>query len=93
MHRVVWTREAEADLGHILAYYDDQAGPSVAESVFLRIRDELASLRQFPERCRPGRVAGTRELVIRRLPYIAVIHVAKAQVTVLAVVHTARKFP
>ena len=40
-----------------------------------------------------GRVAGTRELIIPRLPYIVVIQVKADKVFVLNVVHTARQYP
>lgn len=93
MHRVVWTANAEDDLERLLAYYLNEAGIEVAESVHQRLREQVGSLKLFPERCRPGRVPGTREFVLARLPYIAVVLVDHKQVTILAVVHTARKFP
>ncbi len=93
MARVVWTEAAERDLDDILAYYVDEAGPEVAQAVFTRLREQVGSLRMFPHRCRPGRVAGTREYVLHRLPYIAVVKVQGDTVAVLALVHTARKYP
>ena len=50
-------------------------------------------LKQFPEHVRPGRVVGTRECVIVRLPFVAVIQVQGDRVIVLNVLHTARKYP
>lgn len=93
MADVFWTEGAEQDLEDILAYYLTEAGIEVAQSIFLRIRTAVQSLREFPERTRTGRVAGTRELVIARLPYIAVIQVERERVLVLNLIHTARKFP
>lgn len=93
MFHIQWTLEAEQDLEHILLYYVDQAGLRVAEAVYNRIREQVGRLDTFPESTRPGRVPGTRECVIGRLPYIAVIDVADDVVTVLSVVHTAREFP
>ena len=90
---VLWTPGAEQDLVEILAYYLREAGESVARSIFHRIRAEVEALKDFPERTRVGRVAGTRELVIARLPYVAVIQVEGERVLVLNVIHTARKFP
>ena len=40
-----------------------------------RILDALQLLELFPESGRPGRVEGTRELVVPRLPYIVVYQV------------------
>ena len=93
MARVIWTEAAERDLDTILAYYVEEAGLDVAQAVFSRMREQVGSLRMFPHRCRPGRVAGTREYVLHRLPYIAVVRVVDDSVAVLALVHTARKYP
>ena len=93
MFKINWTEEAEQDLENILLYYLDQAGLRVAEAVYNRIRDQVGQLDTFPESTRVGRVPGTRECVISRLPYIAVIDVGHDTVTVLSVVHTARKYP
>ncbi len=93
MHRVVWSEKAEADLENVLAHYLDDAGSEVATMVYQRIREQVGSLKLFPERCRPGRVTGTREYVLTRLPYIAVVVVDDDHVTIVALVHTARKFP
>jgi plasmid stabilization system protein ParE len=93
MFKIQWTAEAEQDLEDLLLYYVDRAGLRVAEVVYTRIREQVARLRTFPESARPGRVPGTRECVISRLPYIAVIEVGSEIVTVLSLVHTARKYP
>lgn len=42
---------------------------------------------------RPGRVDGTRELVIHRYPYILVYRVTSDTVDVLSVYHDARAWP
>ena len=93
MFKVEWTDEAERDLEDILFFYLEQAGHWVAESVYSRIREQVGSLETFPERARPGRVLGTREFVVSRLPYIAIVHVGDDAVTVLNLIHTARKYP
>ena len=90
---VIWTQRAEQDLENILAHYLDEAGLQVAQSIYVRIRAQVQSLQQFSQRTRIGRVAGTREQVISRLPYIAVLQVEGDKVFVLNVVHTARKYP
>lgn len=93
MFAVQWTQEAEEDLDNILLYYLENAGELVAESIFGRIHAQVGSLQMFPERCRIGRVPGTKEYVISRLPYIAVVKIEPGTVWVLNVIHTARKFP
>ena len=90
---VQWTSRAEQDLEDILLYYLSEAGVQVAHSIYVRIRASVQSLQQFPERTRIGRVAGTRECVIARLPFIVVIQVQEDKILVLNVAHTARKYP
>ncbi len=93
MFTVQWTLEAERDLDEILAYYLEHAGMGVAQDIYARIKAQVGSLTMFPHRCRPGRVADTKEYVITRLPYIAVVDIGEDTVYVLSVVHTARKYP
>ena len=90
---ITWTQRAEQDLENILAHYLNEAGLQVAQSIFVRLHAQVQSLQQFSQRTRIGRVAGTRELIIPRLPYIVVIQVKADKVFVLNVVHTARKYP
>ena len=90
---ITWTQRAEQDLENILAHYLNEAGLQVAQSIFVRLHAQVQSLQQFSQRTRIGRVAGTRELIISRLPYIVVIQVKADKVFVLNVVHTARQYP
>lgn len=93
MFKVDWTASAEADLESILIYYLQEAGLRVARTIFVRIKEQIGSLKLFPNRCRPGRVPGTKEYVLHRLPYIAVVHISEDTVSILNVIHTARKYP
>ncbi|MDT3672440.1 MAG: type II toxin-antitoxin system RelE/ParE family toxin [Aromatoleum sp.] len=92
--RIVWTRAALDDLEEILAYYFREAGPATAEAVSRRLISQIESLAPFPERIRESdRIPGARELVIRRLPYIAFVKISADAIVILNLVHTARKFP
>lgn len=92
--RIVWTAEALDDLENILVHYYGAAGPATAEAVQGRIDSQVEQLRDFPVRIRESdRVAGARELVIHRLPYIAFVRTLTDEIQVLNIVHTARKFP
>lgn len=93
MCKIYWTSEAELDLENILLHYLDPAGSDVAESIYIRIKERIGELKNFPERARPGRVPETREYVISRLPYIAIVHIKANTVSVLSLMHTARKYP
>jgi len=50
-------------------------------------------LHSFPNRGRPGKKPGTRELVVRPLPYIVVYQVSEDVVYVVRILHGAQKWP
>ncbi len=56
------------------------------------IEGKVAHLSANPKRCRPGRVKGTRELIVRP-NYIVIYAETPETVTVLPVLHAARKWP
>ena len=60
--------------------------------VDLRIREQAHALRDFPSAGRPGRVRGTRELVIDRTPYIVAYRVRGDEVFILRVLRGARSW-
>lgn len=51
------------------------------------------ALNQYPERGRPGRIFGTRELVISGYPFIVPYRVRRNEVQILRVFHTSRQLP
>ena len=85
--------EAEADLLSIVETIAADGGTVVARRVYDRIRTALLPLDRFPLMARAGRVAGTRELTIPGLPYIAVYEPEADGVIVLAIIHGARLWP
>jgi toxin ParE1/3/4 len=64
-----WLDDALADTAEIYRHIADD-DPRAAARMVERIRAAVRSLRQMPQRGRPGRWRGTRELVIARTPYI-----------------------
>ena len=50
-------------------------------------------LTRHPDMGRPGRVPGTRELVLPHFPYIIPYRVKAQRVEILRVFHTSRKWP
>lgn len=90
--RVRWTKPALANLDEIQTYIaleSPAAAHRLVHDLFERTRLGLGS---SPEMGRVGRVGRTRELVFADLPYIVVYRVTDG-VDVLAVVHTARRWP
>jgi addiction module RelE/StbE family toxin len=87
-----WSIFAEADREAIFDYIEADS-PQAAITVDDRIREQTEGLMKFPELGRPGRVDGTRELVIQRTPYIAAYRIAGNTIRVLRVLHGAQIWP
>jgi len=66
----VWSPEAIADLAALRACIAKDS-PAAAQRVALRVMESVEMLlSENPDVGRPGRVPGTRELVISRTPFI-----------------------
>jgi toxin ParE1/3/4 len=91
--RLRWTRLAEFDLDEI-AEYIGQDSPAAAARIVLELIDQVeALLPGHPAIGRPGRVLGTRELVVGNLPYIIAYRVRDKDLQILRVLHTSRAWP
>ena len=64
-----------------------------AEKQLKLITRAVEQLANFPEMGRPGRVGGTRELVIQGTPYIVAYRLKGTTVRILALLHGARRWP
>ena len=73
--------------------YIAEENKEAAYQVLIQIQAAADSLALHPEIGRPGRVEKTRELVITGLPYILPYYIEKNEVRILAVIHSARKWP
>jgi toxin ParE1/3/4 len=91
--RLRWTRQAVEDLLHIRAWIAAEERPGTAEVVADRIEKSTLLLRRHPEAGRPGRIKGTRELVVPKTPFLIPYRIAGDSVDLLAVLHGARKWP
>jgi toxin ParE1/3/4 len=90
--RVRWLRRALLNLDHE-AIYIAQENPKAAAEFVLLMRDSALMLLQQPNLGRPGRIPGTRELVVANFPYILPYRVRNDTVEILRIFHTARKWP
>ena len=86
-----WKTSAVADLMAIVDYISDD-NPDAALALMDEIQGKVEQLPANPKRCRPGRVNGTRELVVRP-NYIVVYTETPTMVTVLRVLHAAQMWP
>jgi toxin ParE1/3/4 len=89
---VIWRTEAMEDL-EAARNYIAQDNPAAAERLFDRIMTTVDRLQDLPSMGRPGRVAGTRELVVPRTPYIVAYFITGDHLEIAAVLHGARQWP
>ena len=89
---VRWLRRALENLDDEAAYIAKDS-PQMAAEFVKHLRESAAALADQPNMGRAGRIAGTRELVIKRFSYILPYRVRDGAVEILRVFHTARKWP
>jgi toxin ParE1/3/4 len=90
---LVWSPEAIEDLASLRAYIE-QDDPAAAQRVVLRIIHSVEDLlSENPEMGRPGRVPGTRELVVPRTPFVVPYRLQGKTMQILRVYHGARRWP
>jgi addiction module RelE/StbE family toxin len=93
MPQLDWSSEALTDLQELRDYIADR-NQTAAASVFLRIVEHAGSLVEQPKLGRPGRVRGTRELVVPGTPFIIAYTVLDHDaIRILGVRHGARRWP
>ena len=90
--QIRWTQKANRNLDDVEAYIA-QDNPDAAIRMVLKIIRVVEQLLQRPALGRPGRVHGTRELVITGTPFIVPYRVRGEVVEILAVLHGAMKWP
>jgi toxin ParE1/3/4 len=90
--RVRWTSPAREQFISAYEYIAEENRAAAARTAD-QIWESTQLLARHPMAGREGRVAGTRELVIRGTPFVVAYRVKKNEVWVLAVIHGARKWP
>ena len=91
MPELEWLEAARADLLAIVDYISDD-NPDAAQRLKDDIEAKAAQLRAFPRLYRPGRVEGTREMIVWS-NYIIVYQEDAFAVRVLRVLHAAQQWP
>ena len=91
--RVRWLRKARLNLDSIYAYIA-QDNPQAASRVIQQIVERVDDLAANPnlDTSRPGRVAGTRELVIPP-SYIIPLHIKGGALQIIGVFHARQRWP
>jgi len=89
---VRWSPEAAADYTAIVRYIR-QDNASAALRVARAIYNAIARLNTFPNRGRPGKIDGTRELPLTSLPFVVVYRVTENAVEIVRLLHGAQRWP
>ena len=90
--RIVWSRRAIRHLTNVRDYIA-QDSPEAAAGVATKILESVERLTKHPNLGRPGRIAGTRELVIPGLPYVIPYRIHRNRVELIAVFHGRQRWP
>ena len=90
--RIKWLDLAVDDLDDIAGYIS-QDNPEAARRTVRRLWTAVKSLAEQPEMGRPGRVHGTRELVVSDTPFVVPYRVVGSEIEILRVLHGARDWP
>lgn len=89
---VKWLRTARENLEDA-AEFLYRENPQVAREFILEVIRLTSLLSGQPAMGRPGRVQGTRELIVLPYPFIIPYRVKNQQIQVLRVFHTRQKAP
>lgn len=91
-HVVRWLPSARRDRTAQLEFIRGE-NPRAAVTQGDRITAATRHLAQHPDLGREGRVAGTRELVIDRTPFVVVYRATGAHVEILKLLHGSQAWP
>lgn len=89
---IVWSPRAIAHLADLRSYIA-RDNPNTANRIAGALLDAVERLAELPNLGRPGRVAGTRELVVPGTPYVIPYRVRGDRLEVIAVFHGRQKWP
>ena len=92
IYEVSYLPQAEQDLIEILAYGIENWGEKLAESMYLKITEQLETLYFSPNRTQKKGSLGTREMLISDSPYRAIVQIDEEakKVFFLRILHTSR---
>jgi toxin ParE1/3/4 len=89
--RVIWTPEALQDRANIWDYIELD-NPTAAVRMDALFSDSANRLTEHPKLGKPGRIPGTRELIVHE-SYRLVYEIQSETVWLLVLIHTARQWP
>ena len=90
---IEWSQNALNELSDIFAYFLSIEEEEQGKDIVSKLIKSVTQLKSYPHSGRPGSLEGTREIVIRKLPYVLVYEVSSEAVMILHIYHTSRDFP
>lgn len=89
---VVWLPKARQTLADITTFIAKD-NPAAAQEMASLILEKVRLLTHHPNIGRPGRVTGTRELVLPGTPFLVSYLIRGSQIVILRVLHGKQKWP
>jgi toxin ParE1/3/4 len=89
---IVWSPRAIQHLAHLREYIA-RDNPKAANRIAGALVEAVERLAELPDIGRPGRVAGTRELVVPGTAYVIPYRVRTDRLEVIAAFHARQKWP
>ncbi len=89
---IVWSPRALSHLEDLRAYIAHDS-PTAASRLAASLLTAVERLADMPNLGRPGRVSGTRELVVAGTPYLIAYRVRSNRVEIIGVFHGRQKWP
>jgi toxin ParE1/3/4 len=89
---IVWSARAVRHLAHLRAHIARDR-PGAAQQVASTILGTVERLADAPGLGRPGRVSGTRELIVPGTPYLVPYRVRGDRLEIIAVFHGHQRWP
>lgn len=91
MLSVRWLAKARDNLSSIIAYVAER-NELAASELLAEIERTTSQLPQHPYLYRPGRVVGTREIVVHS-NYLVVYRIGPAAIEIVTVLHARQQYP
>ena len=91
MLNLIWETDSRSQFKAILNFIGGR-DLNAAIRIRLLILERVERLRSFPEIGRPGRVAGTRELIVHP-NYVVIYQVKDNAIDILRVLHSRQRYP
>jgi len=89
--KLIWSSCSESDLAAIVAHIAND-NLNAALELDCHITNAAERLVDFPKMGKPGRIEGTRELIVHE-HYILVYEIVDDALQILSVLHTSRQWP